>query len=411
MSKELKGQLKSLKHAHSAFTPRAAFVSETRASLMRSIAVEQAATTPISSFLKTQSFFHIFLPQSLQMAIRPVMTLALVIGVSVAGFGLSASASNTSLPGDILYGVKRATEKTEAAFVSVVGNNADKTSMLARHAKTRAHETKELIAQNKTDLVAESVVSLKEAVAEVSKHANDVVDNDVNDTAVTIAQVAAVQQDIATTLSEAIDSVAGSDNATFVMAQVTDAVQSVVAESVSVAEAVVEKQKNGELDGVDAQSISDGIKNTLDTAVTSIAQTTKSIEQVITQQTATTTSVSTVIEPVSTVSNTPVGSSSTSPVVVPVTVIPNVAASSTVVPTTLFSPTTLPIITGVKQTTEAAVQQTQTLVGEGRLLEAIEKTKSVTESVNKVMQDVATQSALITEQQAAIDLQTGVTKQ
>jgi hypothetical protein len=62
MSKELKAQLKSLKHAHSAFTPRAAFVSETRASLIRSIAIEQAAITPVSSFLKTQSFFHIFLP-------------------------------------------------------------------------------------------------------------------------------------------------------------------------------------------------------------------------------------------------------------------------------------------------------------------------------------------------------------
>ena len=395
MSKELKAQLKSLKHTHSSFTPRATFVSQTRTSLMRSIAVEQAAHTPSSSFLKTQSFFHIFVPQTLQVALRPVMTLALVVGVSMAGFSLSASASNTSLPGDLLYGVKRATEKTEAVIISAVGTKADKTEMLAKHAKERANETKELIVQNKTELVAESVASLKEAVAEVSQHANDVVENDTSAMAVTIAQVADVQQEIATTLSEAIDSVALSDNATFVMAQVTDAVQTVVNESVSVAQAIVEKQKSGELSGVDVESVNEGVKNTLDTAVTSIAQTTQSIEAVITQQTALV-EVAPVVGVSTEIVGTPVSTgevstSSTAPVTKATT------TPTAMVPNTLFSSSTLPIITEVKQTTEAAVQQTQVLVEEGRLLEAIEKTKTVTESINQVMQDVATQSAVISE--------------
>jgi hypothetical protein len=393
MSKELKAQLKSLKHTHGSFTPRAAFVSETRTALLRSIAIEEA-TIPnkTSVFLRMQSWVGTFLPHEVQVALRPVMSVVLVIGVSVAGFALSASASNTSLPGDILYGVKRATEKTEAVFVSAIGTNANKTEMLAKHAKNRANETKELIAQNKTELVAESVVSLKEAVSEVSQHANDVVENDAADMAMTIAQVAEVQQEIATTLSEAIDSVAGSDNATFVMAQVTDAVQAVVNESVSVAQTIVEKQKNGELEGVDMVSVNEGVKNTLDTAVTSIAQTTHSIEQVITQQTASfpgpVTSDVTVID-TSAVTTTSILIGDTT------------STANTISTPTLFSSSTLPIITEVKQTTEAAVQQTQTLVEEGRLLEAIEKTKTVTESVNQVIQDVATQSALISEQQSA----------
>lgn len=393
MSKELKAQLKSLKHVHSSFTPRAAFVSDTRAALLRSIAVEQAASTPVSSFLKTQSFFHIFFPQAVQVALRPVMTIALVIGISVAGFGLSASASNTSLPGDILYSVKRATEKTEAVIVSAVGTKADKTEMLAKHAKNRANETKGLIAQNKTERVAASVLSLKEAVAEVSQHANDVVESDTSAMAVTIAQVADVQQEIATTLSEAIDSVALSNNATFVMAQVTDAVQTVVNESVSVAQKIVEKQKSGELEGVDIVSINEGVKNTLDTAVTSIAQTTQSIEAVITQQTALSV-VPVVNEPTTNVSSSVETAPTSAPVVSGVDVTPTSGVQNT-----LFSSSTLPIITEVKQTTQQAVQQTQALVEEGRLLEAIERTKTVTESVNQVIKDVATQSALITEKQ------------
>lgn len=398
MSSELRRQLKSLKHNHSSFTPRADFVSNTKSQLLREIAIDQASqASKLSPFLRTQSWFHVFLPKRVQMAFRPVMTVMLVLGVSVAGFGLSASASNSSLPGDILYGVKRAAEKTESAFVSVVGTNADKTEVLAKHAKERANETKQLIAQNKTDKVAKSVTSLKEAVAEVSKHANDVVNDDVGSTVLTITQVAAVQKDIANTLSEAIDSVAGSDNATYVMAQVTDAVQSVVKESVSVAEAVVEKQKNGTLVGVDSQSVSDGVKNTLDTAVTSIAQTTKSIEQVITKQTtvnvvdmalpsvgATTTSGTIMVD-----------NSSTAKSITPVVPSTVLDSSSTMVTPTRFSSSTLPIITEVKQTTEAAVQQTQTLVSEGRLLEAIEKTKTVTQSVTQVIQDVTTQSDVI----------------
>jgi hypothetical protein len=384
VSKVLKQQLKNLQHAGGQFTARPEFVLSTREKLMRQMQVDlamQSEPNANSFILRVQSWFQIFFPQSLQTATRPIMLFLLVIATSVAGFVVSASASNSSLPGDLLYNVKMATEKTQMVIVEVVGTKDEKTKMLAKHASNRAEETKELIVQNRTEQVDNSLTSLKEAVAAVSENMVDIAENNPEHMAEVAVVTAQARQDITDTLSEAIDSTANMTDATAVVAQVAAAVQDVAEQGVSIAQTLVDNQKISGLDSDATAKVSDAVKTTLDSVVNSITKTSVSIEGVINQQAlnlASTTLATTTDLSTSSTSLTTNTVTNTSTAVAPVVIS---APAVAILPTS-----TLPIVSTVKQAGETTLQQNEALVQEGRLVEAIENTKNITQSVTQVTQ-------------------------
>ena len=114
MSRDIIKKIKLLR----AVEPDAAFRESNRRVLMMQIKntldVEaETSNTLFETFLET---FKVFFPwQIFKTALRPVLAVFLIFGL-VLGSGLSVSAAEASLPGDVFYPLKLATEKIQVAL-------------------------------------------------------------------------------------------------------------------------------------------------------------------------------------------------------------------------------------------------------------------------------------------------------
>jgi len=87
-----------------------------------------------------------FLPQqSFRLALQPVMIIALVFVVATGGWITTVSASLNSLPGDALYSVKIATEKTQLALTGMTGGAAAETALRVSFVARRVDEVSRIV--------------------------------------------------------------------------------------------------------------------------------------------------------------------------------------------------------------------------------------------------------------------------
>jgi hypothetical protein len=144
-TRSLKEQLMNVRHGHDRIGADPAWVRSNRELLLSQIrnTVESRPTRSVFSSRLLGQFSHavkLFVPANLATSIRSMSFVSLALLLAVSGWIASVSAAQNSLPGDALYNVKLAGEKTELLVVSVVGGQKDKVDTLFKHASNRVEE-------------------------------------------------------------------------------------------------------------------------------------------------------------------------------------------------------------------------------------------------------------------------------
>jgi hypothetical protein len=131
--------------------PDSEFRTSLRASLMRTAATALAPSEPI-----------VTAPPAARFVPRRRLAIATACVVTMLGLGGMTSASASSLPGDALYPVKRATEQVQLTFTRGL---ADRGAFQLELAERRLDEARELSARGQGAQAAESVREFEETAA------------------------------------------------------------------------------------------------------------------------------------------------------------------------------------------------------------------------------------------------------
>ena len=166
----IKRQLRELKCGE--INPREEWLRKNRAVLLsqikNTISVQNKSRRSFASFASLEKLLDgmaVFLPRVFVFkVIRPAMVVLLIIVLGGGSWIATVAASQDSLPGELLYPAKIATEKTQAVVAAAVGAKETETKLHVDFAKRRAQETKKLIVSKnpeKIKKVPETVNNLK----------------------------------------------------------------------------------------------------------------------------------------------------------------------------------------------------------------------------------------------------------
>lgn len=121
----------------------------------------------IFNFGQVWQFMDVFLPsQTVYYVVRPIVVVLLIAGIMMGSWVTTVSASYNSLPGDILYSVKLATESVQTTLAP----KPQETKLRMEFASRRADEVKKIVKSNvskKETKVAEAVKHLKSDLEQV----------------------------------------------------------------------------------------------------------------------------------------------------------------------------------------------------------------------------------------------------
>ena len=152
MYKNTKEQLKVLKQNNSRMNPDRSWVLENKEKMMCQI------SNNISDQKNTFSFSHIWdiisvvLPgHMVYSVVRPMVVFLLIGAVATSGWIASVGATVNSLPGDLGYGVKLATEKTQEIVTAVTSSGDKEAQMHMEFASRRAKEVKKVVENKVAD--------------------------------------------------------------------------------------------------------------------------------------------------------------------------------------------------------------------------------------------------------------------
>ena len=177
MSKELKKKLKGLKTRDGRVNPDKEWVIKSKIDLMNSISNSSLGVNEKVGLKKMNSFIDLFVPKEFLLYARPFAISALAFVIVVGGWVAGVSASQDSLPGDVLWGVKLAGEKTRLVIASVGGSKEKEAGLHLEFASNRAEEIKEVVAKEesskKVDSINTAVDSLKKSMESASKSLED----------------------------------------------------------------------------------------------------------------------------------------------------------------------------------------------------------------------------------------------
>jgi hypothetical protein len=174
MDKIISEKLKSLRQEYGRVKADHVWVKQTKLHLLSQMEEKKSEEKQFDF----SGFVAVFMPKyAIQMA-RPVLAILLVISMTVGGWIAGVSASYKSLPGDVLYGVKLATEKTQVALASV-SDKGTEAQLHLEFAGRRTEEVKKVIEKNEPeskkqageamDSLQKSISSAKEAVKAVGE--------------------------------------------------------------------------------------------------------------------------------------------------------------------------------------------------------------------------------------------------
>lgn len=140
--RQLKKALRTFQNAPS-FAADEALKQKTRmrvfARVYRDAREEEAVSSSIYSRMRMVG--KLFIPLRVwRYALQPALVMVLVLGVTTSGWITSVQASEQSLPGDILYPVKIASERTQVALASITHDARVVTDLRVAFAKRRLEE-------------------------------------------------------------------------------------------------------------------------------------------------------------------------------------------------------------------------------------------------------------------------------
>ncbi|MEK7508946.1 MAG: hypothetical protein AAB568_03790 [Patescibacteria group bacterium] len=211
---ELKKQIRTLKEFREVHEPRPEWLKTNREILLMQIKnttvqKEEAARFNLSFVWNS---LDIFLPrQVVYYAVRPMAVIVLVSGLIFGSWVTTVSASYNSLPGDVLYSVKLATENVQTSLASKFKATKLRTEFAAR----RVEDVKKIVESNlpgKEKKVEEAVKNLKENLDQVKGNLEDLKKSTPKTDDVTGAQaaeVAKVVNDKTTEIQKSLEQAAG----------------------------------------------------------------------------------------------------------------------------------------------------------------------------------------------------------
>ena len=210
MSRELIKKLKAVKSQNGRINPDRAWVMRNREVMLDSIrqsAIELQSTAQpqknVFDFTKRVSqCLHIFVSKKVLSFARAGMTLMLVVGVTVSSWIAGVSASSDSLPGEIMYNVKMATETTELMVSNMIGSKEDQVTTILKHASIRVNEYER---STSSDQATQAIKLLQEKIESSSETLNKV-EKESPEIAIAVAQVIEMKTDeILTSLADTSD--------------------------------------------------------------------------------------------------------------------------------------------------------------------------------------------------------------
>ncbi len=169
----IKEQFKNLKQENDQLRPDRAWVMENKDRLMSQIVNNVTPNKKHFSFEDIWEAVNIILPgRMVYSVVRPVAVFMLIAVVATSGWIAGVSATANSLPGDIGYGVKLATEKTQEIVTVVTGSDDDEAQMHMEFASRRAKEVKKVV-ENKDAKTSQKVDATIKRLEKSIDSAND----------------------------------------------------------------------------------------------------------------------------------------------------------------------------------------------------------------------------------------------
>lgn len=216
--------------------------------------------TTLSFLDKLTTWKNIFVPRSLVMAFRPLMSILIFLGLAVGGWMTSASAFYESIPGDFLWNVKLATEKTQIAFS---GSEEKKTKLHVEFAGRRADETKLAVEQGNPDASKRSMDKLKESIESVDIGIRAVGEESPDRLVALVKDIDTEAQKITNTLNEAVNEAEQID--TKVVKQVAETNTFIASSTIQAAEVALQR-----VGGESAETVKEIVAKNIETAVAAV---------------------------------------------------------------------------------------------------------------------------------------------
>ncbi len=282
--KDVKAQLKAVKHADGLVNPNRVWVSKNRARLMSQIentAVKVTKKIPQHEHMQyawysTQKFIKAFIPHNMSRVARPVFTMVLALMLTTSGWVASAYAQ----PGDTLWSAKEAfgsvIERSQLAFA----NNEDDIALNIKFASKRAQVIKTVVerddikTEKKTKIVKKNAEEIEQKLINAKEGIKNV---DAENTAEMIKDVSLKTKEIAKSLKETTEeSTKNLDNQelTTELAKQTTETQKV---SLEMVETVVQKKVDAQLEITEEEKTV--IKEHIDEVVEDMKEDTKKAKE------------------------------------------------------------------------------------------------------------------------------------
>lgn len=379
MDKALKEQLKKMRTEYGRINPDRAWVVSNRENLLG-----QAKNTTGSN--ATQFNFHFFyqltralVPTQLHPVVKPLVVMLLIGTILTSGWIASASATESCLPGDVCYGVKMATEKTQAIVVAMTGTQKEKAKLHLEFASRRAKEVKKVVEVKQKEApkqVEATIQKLEDSIKTVNDTIQNVKENEPQNILEVKQEVEKKTNEIKQTLSEVDEKAGGVD--------MTEATKVVKDTNLAATEAVVITKSEGKVEVSDAE-----VKTMVEKAIND----TLSDGGDVKEQGKITTEMAKQIEQPVVVISTP------ELIIASSTVVPPSVATST--PTTQASvKTVVDLATKQVDDTKKDLEAAQTMVNDNKLLEALQAVKTasdVTDKAGQAVQQIKTAVEVVTE--------------
>ncbi len=233
MSKKLIQQLKSFEY-DGRINPDRVWVSETKKDLM--MRIRNSGSQKVSRKIQPMKFATWFMPSNMAYFTRPAMALFIIATLTVGGWIAGVNASYNSLPGDTLYGVKLAAEKTQVAFAVVTRDKQVETQLHLEFASRRSKEAKDVIANNPQakEQAQVAVKKIKKSIDSAKSAIEKVGQKD-------LVKAVALAKDINTTKKEIISDLKDLSEDVTLAKEVVDATSAVNDAALDTVEDIVEK--------------------------------------------------------------------------------------------------------------------------------------------------------------------------
>ena len=394
--------INQLKNIRNAIRPDALWVSENKRQLLNSIAQapvvlseEREVRAPLQSII---SLLHVFVSSNTLRSLKPAFTVFMAVVIATSGWIASVHASFDSLPGDVLWSVKLATEKTQLAMAGLTDSEEDEAQLNLKFAHRRAKEFKQVIEEGapaSEEKATTAIEHLKTSLESVNQSLHDVGEKNPEKAAGLAKEVHQATQEISQTLKEGADSAKKEVGVALAkeVVETKKVANNVSLNAVEVVLATATASSTGQISSEEVRAI---VQEKVNGLIADVASNVATAKKILTEQiqqvglsNASSTGTGTIIVP---------SVSSTQMVMISSTIQLGTNVSSTFIATALTVQKAEEVVKKVGETAQAVqnnAQQIQTLLNSQQLLQAIQKTKELSSAITEAKDIVSSSTSSI----------------